>query len=59
MLIKATFEAYPEIRSTANFSDLQAQLEGTENRIAVSRKEYNEAIMVYNSHIRGFSLPCS
>ncbi len=54
MLIKATFEAYPTITSTANFSDLQAQLEGTENRIGVSRKAYNEAIMVYNSHIRGF-----
>ena len=53
-LIKATFEAYPEIKSTANFADLQSQLEGTENRIAVSRKDYNEAIMVYNSHIRGF-----
>jgi LemA protein len=53
-LIKATFEAYPEIRSTQNFSDLQAQLEGTENRIAVSRKDYNDAVMAYNSHIRGF-----
>ena len=37
-----------------NFLALQNQLEGTENRIAVSRKDYNEAIMVYNSHIRGF-----
>lgn len=53
-LLKATFEAYPQITSTANFSDLQAQLEGTENRIAVSRKDYNDAIQAYNSHIRGF-----
>jgi LemA protein len=53
-LIKATFEAYPTITSTANFSDLQAQLEGTENRINVARQDYNAAVMIYNSHIRGF-----
>lgn len=52
--INLAFEAYPQIRSTENFQDLQAQLEGTENRIAVSRKEYNEAVKAYNSHIRGF-----
>jgi LemA protein len=52
--INLAFEAYPQIRSTQNFSDLQAQLEGTENRIAVSRKEYNESVKDYNSHIRGF-----
>jgi LemA protein len=52
--INLAFEAYPQIRSTQNFSDLQAQLEGTENRIAVSRKDYNEAVKEYNSHIRGF-----
>ena len=52
--IDLAFEAYPQIRSTQNFSDLQAQLEGTENRIAVSRKEYNEAVKSFNSHIRGF-----
>jgi len=52
--INLAFEAYPQIRSTQNFSDLQAQLEGTENRIAVSRKEYNEAVKSFNSHIRGF-----
>jgi LemA protein len=52
--IKLTFEAYPMIRSTENFANLQVQLEGTENRIAVSRKQYNEAVMAYNSHIRGF-----
>lgn len=52
--INLAFEAYPQIRSTENFQELQAQLEGTENRIAVSRKEYNEAVKSYNSHIRGF-----
>lgn len=52
--INLAFEAYPQIRSTENFSNLQAQLEGTENRIAVARKEYNEAVKAYNSHIRGF-----
>jgi LemA protein len=53
-LLKATFEAYPQITSTANFSDLQGQLEGTENRINVARQDYNAAVMAYNSHIRGF-----
>ncbi|MGQ0827097.1 MAG: LemA family protein [Bacteroidota bacterium] len=52
--INLAFEAYPQIRSTENFKELQAQLEGTENRIAVSRKEYNESVKGYNSHIRGF-----
>jgi len=52
--INLAFEAYPQIRSTENFQELQAQLEGTENRIAVSRKEYNESVKAYNSHIRGF-----
>jgi len=52
--INLAFEAYPQIRSTQNFSDLQTQLEGTENRIAVARKNYNEAVREYNSHIRGF-----
>ncbi len=46
-------EAYPQIRSTENFSDLQAQLEGTENRINVARQNYNESIKGYNSYIRG------
>jgi len=52
--INLAFEAYPEIRSTANFSDLQSQLEGTENRINVARQRYNESIRGYNIHIRGF-----
>ncbi len=52
--INLAFEAYPQIRSTENFQDLQAQLEGTENRINVARQRYNEAVTNYNSYVRGF-----
>ena len=52
--INLAFEAYPQIRSTQNFGELQAQLEGTENRISVGRMKYNDAVKVYNRHIRGF-----
>ncbi len=52
--INLAFEAYPQIRSTENFSELQAQLEGTENRINKARQDYNGVIKDYNSHIRGF-----
>jgi LemA protein len=52
--INLAFEAYPQIRSTENFQDLQAQLEGTENRINVGRQRYNEAIAEYNKYVRGF-----
>jgi LemA protein len=52
--INLAFEAYPQIKSTENFATLQAQLEGTENRIAYDRKKYNEAVKNYNAHIRGF-----
>jgi LemA protein len=52
--INLAFEAYPQIRSTANFADLQSQLEGTENRINVSRQRYNETIKGYNSYTRGY-----
>ncbi len=52
--INLAFEAYPQIRSTENFAGLQAQLEGTENRINKARNDYNEAVQQYNSHIRGF-----
>lgn len=51
--INLAFEAYPEIRSTQNFSDLQAQLEGTENRINVERNRFNEAAKNYNVFVRG------
>ncbi len=52
--INLAFEAYPQIRSTENFKDLQAQLEGTENRINYARNEYNDAVNLYNTHITGF-----
>lgn len=52
--INLAFEAYPQIRSTENFQDLQAQLEGTENRINVARQRYNEAVREYNTYVRGF-----
>lgn len=50
----ASFEAYPQIQSNQNFLALQSQLEGTENRIAVAIRDYNEAVRVYNTTIRTF-----
>ncbi len=47
-------ERYPELKATQNFLELQAQLEGTENRIAVERKKFNDAVMDYNAYIRKF-----
>lgn len=47
-------EKYPQLQSIKQFSELQAQLEGTENRIAVARKDYNEAVTQFNSMIRRF-----
>ena len=47
-------EAYPELRSNANFMALQSQLEGTENRVNISVKDYNEAVQAYNTRIRTF-----
>jgi len=52
--INLAFEAYPQIRSTENFQDLQSQLEGTENRINVARDRYNDSIRNYNTFVRGF-----
>jgi LemA protein len=52
--INLAFEAYPQIRSTENFKDLQSQLEGTENRINVARQRYNETVKEYNSYVRGY-----
>lgn len=45
-------ERYPELKATASFRDLQAQLEGTENRIAVARRDFNEAVRAYNTRIQ-------
>ena len=50
----ASFEAYPDIKSNQNFLALQSQLEGTENRIAVAIRDYNEAVRAYNTTIRTF-----
>jgi LemA protein len=47
-------ERYPDIKSNQNFIALQSQLEGTENRIAVSRRDYNEAVRDYNTSLRTF-----
>ncbi len=47
-------ERYPELKAQANFLDLQAQLEGTENRIAVERRRYNEAVGELNRYARQF-----
>ncbi|OGS58454.1 MAG: hypothetical protein A3J40_03895 [Erythrobacter sp. RIFCSPHIGHO2_12_FULL_63_10] len=50
----ASFEAYPQIQSNQGFLALQSQLEGTENRIAVAIRDYNEAVRQYNTTIRTF-----
>lgn len=47
-------ENYPELKANQNFLELQAQLEGTENRIAVERRSFNEAVKDYNTYIRKF-----
>ncbi len=47
-------ENYPNLKANENFIDLQKQLEGTENRISVSRKRFNEAVQDYNTAIVGF-----
>ncbi len=47
-------EKYPELKATQNFSELQAQLEGTENRISVERMKFNEAAQEYNTYLRRF-----
>ena len=52
--IKVTVERYPELTATAGFRDLQTQLEGTENRIAVERGKFNEAVQSYNTKLRRF-----
>lgn len=47
-------ENYPELKANANFQELQAQIEGTENRITVERQKFNEVTQEYNSKIRSF-----
>ena len=50
----AVSENYPELKATQNFLSLQDQLEGTENRIAVARRDYIEAVRTYNTYRRRF-----
>jgi LemA protein len=52
--LMAISERYPDLKSNENFMALQSQLEGTENRIAVARRDYNEAVRVYNTTLRTF-----
>lgn len=52
--LMAVAESYPDLKANQNFRDLQAQLEGTENRIAVARRNYNEEAADYNAEIRKF-----
>ena len=49
-----TVEAYPQLQANQNFLTLQSQLEGTENRIAIARRDYNAAVQDYNTEIRTF-----
>jgi len=50
----AVAENYPQLKSDQNFRDLQAQLEGTENRITVARQRYIQSVQAYNSTVRSF-----
>ncbi len=50
----AVAEAYPDLKSNQNFLALQSQIEGTENRIAVARRDYIEAVRLYNTELRTF-----
>lgn len=52
--VNAVTEAYPDLKANSNYIALQDELAGTENRIAVARKDYNEAVQTYNSMIRRF-----
>lgn len=52
--LMVVMERYPDLKANQNFMDLQAQLEGTENRIAVERKKFNDATRDYNAYIKKF-----
>jgi LemA protein len=49
-----TIEKYPDLKANQNFLELQAQLEGTENRISVARRNFNESVKAYNANLRIF-----
>lgn len=50
----AVSENYPDLKANTNFRDLQAQIEGTENRIAVARRDFNNTAQAYNAQVRSF-----
>ncbi|MDP4290599.1 MAG: LemA family protein [Bacteroidota bacterium] len=52
--LMVVIERYPDLKANQNFLDLQAQLEGTENRIAVERRKFNEVVQDYNINVRRF-----
>ena len=52
--LMAVTENYPELKATQGFRDLQAQLEGTENRITVERQDFNTAVQSYNTAVKSF-----
>ena len=52
--LNISVESYPQLRATQNFTALQDQLAESENKIALARRDYNEAVRVYNSYIRQF-----
>jgi LemA protein len=52
--LMVTVERYPDLKANQNFMDLQAQLEGTENRIAVARRNFNQSVQSFNSNLRTF-----
>jgi LemA protein len=54
--INLAYEAYPQIKSTENFQEFQKQLEGTENRIKVSRNDFNTAVQEYNTSVKKFPM---
>ncbi|WP_242097785.1 LemA family protein [Sphingomonas sp. CROZ-RG-20F-R02-07] len=54
MSLQRLQEAYPELKSQGNYTTLMSQLEGTENRIAIARRDYNQAVQEYNTRIRTF-----
>ncbi len=53
-MLDVVFEKYPDLKANQNFLDLQAQLEGTENRIATARKDFNDAVQDYNTKVARF-----
>jgi len=54
MAINIAVERYPDLKATNNFTNLQTQLEGTENRIKVARNDFNGAVQTWNTKVRQF-----